>query len=100
MRISPVDRHIRAHSSSAVFGQRLDETVQGNGLGLAAAQDFLVAYRGKPCLGRSNDGGLEVAGTLPRAPTAAQPMKIPQPGPWDFRTWVAAATIAGCRAGR
>lgn len=47
-------------------GQRLDETVEGHGLGLAIVQDMVADYHGTIELGQSAQlGGLQVTVTLP-----------------------------------
>ena len=49
-------------------GTRLDETVEGHGLGLAIAKDIVKLYGGEMQFGRSSRlGGLEVSIRLPRA---------------------------------
>ncbi len=48
-------------------GRRLDEKVQGSGLGLDIAQDIAGLYRGSITLGRTSDGGLSAKLDLPAA---------------------------------
>jgi len=48
-------------------GQRLDEAVEGHGLGLAIANDTAALYGGRLTLGDSPLGGLRVTVTLPMA---------------------------------
>lgn len=47
-------------------GQRLDQTVSGQGLGLAIVVDLVEVYRGRITLGKATLGGLEVTVLLPR----------------------------------
>ena len=46
-------------------GQRLDQTVNGQGLGLAIVGDLVEVYRGQVVLGQSALGGLKVTVVLP-----------------------------------
>jgi signal transduction histidine kinase len=48
-------------------GERLDESVPGNGLGLAIVRDVAKLYGGSVSLGESKLGGLEAILELPRA---------------------------------
>lgn len=52
-------------------GARLDESVAGQGLGLAIVADIVQAYSGQVSLHRSALGGLKVSVTLPRRMAAA-----------------------------
>ncbi len=54
-------------------GVRLDESVEGHGLGLAIAKDIVKLYGGEMSFGRSAQwGGLEVEIVLPQGRTATQ----------------------------
>lgn len=46
-------------------GARLDETVQGHGLGLSICSDIVESYQGQLEFGRSSLGGLKVTASLP-----------------------------------
>tara|TARA_R110002051_G_scaffold65769_3_gene119264 strand:- start:181362 stop:182678 length:1317 start_codon:yes stop_codon:yes gene_type:complete len=46
-------------------GQRLDQTVNGQGLGLAIVGDLVEVYRGQLVLGKATLGGLKVTVVLP-----------------------------------
>ena len=53
-------------------GQRLDESSEGNGLGLAITSDILRAYGGALSLDRAAIGGLKVTMEWPLARAAAR----------------------------
>ena len=48
-----------------IKGARLDESVQGHGLGLSICSDIIESYQGQLNFGRSRLGGLKVNVTLP-----------------------------------
>ena len=57
-------------------GHRLDESVQGSGLGLSIVDDLVASYGGRLTLGDRDGGGLEVEVLLPRGdapPATSQP---------------------------
>ena len=57
-------------------GSRLDESVEGHGLGLAIARDIVKLYGGTLELGRSEAlGGLQIRIVLPGAGAAGEPKK-------------------------
>nr|WP_276557375.1 ATP-binding protein [Prosthecomicrobium hirschii] len=53
-------------------GIRLDETVQGSGLGLSIVDDLVTSYRGTLALSETPGGGLTVRVELPRSPSAVE----------------------------
>ena len=46
-------------------GHRLDESVQGSGLGLSIVDDLVASYGGRLAIGESDNGGLKVELVLP-----------------------------------
>jgi signal transduction histidine kinase len=54
-----------AEADILVRGHRLDETVDGSGLGLSIVAKIVAAYGGRMALDRSVLGGLGVVVTLP-----------------------------------
>jgi len=46
-------------------GQRLDDSMEGHGLGLGIVQDLVELYRGRLSLGKSEHGGLRASLELP-----------------------------------
>ena len=48
-------------------GLRLDETVQGSGLGLSIVDDLVAGYRGRLAMSETDGGGLTAEVLLPSA---------------------------------
>ena len=73
LRISDDGPGIAPDAADAVLqpGRRLDETVPGDGFGLAIAQELAELYGGGLTLGRAEAGGLMARLDLPGVPAAA-----------------------------
>jgi signal transduction histidine kinase len=62
-------------------GLRLDETVQGSGLGLSIVDDLVASYRGRIRLGETRSGGLSVEVWLPGGTMPASEARPGMDGP-------------------